>query len=87
MIKLQGTVLHNGLTNVAVVVVQKYVIDNSFEANKTTTFLQELFPEMPIVLLAQDYRGVPVYYGRMDLVNWLSNIPPENLKWYEYTFA
>jgi hypothetical protein len=38
----------------------------------------------PAVLMAQDARGVPTYYGRRDLVNWLSNTLVEQLPWREF---
>jgi hypothetical protein len=41
----------------------------------------------PAVLMAQDSRGVPTYYGRPDLVRFLANILPEQLPWREYTIA
>lgn len=42
---------------------------------------------MPTVLMAQDSRGVPTYYGRDDIVRFLSNTPMEGLPWREYTVS
>jgi hypothetical protein len=39
----------------------------------------------PAVLMAQDAGGVPTYYGRRDLVNWLSNVIVDALPWREFT--
>jgi hypothetical protein len=39
----------------------------------------------PAVLMAQDSRGVPTYFGRDDLVRFLRNIYVEQLPWREYT--
>jgi hypothetical protein len=41
----------------------------------------------PAVLMAQDSRGVPTYYGRTDIARFLSNILPEQLPWREFTVA
>ena len=39
----------------------------------------------PAVLMAQDSRGVPRYFGRRDIVNFLANVLPEQLPWREFT--
>lgn len=42
---------------------------------------------VPSVLMAQDSRGRPTYYGRPDLVRFLSNILPQQLPWREFTLS
>jgi hypothetical protein len=42
---------------------------------------QRLWPGVPIVLMAQDSRGVPTYHGRHDIVRYLSRIPLAALPW------
>jgi hypothetical protein len=46
---------------------------------------QQLFPGVPIVLMSQDARGVPQYYGRRDIVNFLAQVPFEALPWRSYS--
>lgn len=41
----------------------------------------------PAVLMAQDSHGVPTYYGRPDLVRFLSNLFPEQLPWRDFDRA
>ena len=41
----------------------------------------------PVVLMASDQDGVPTYYGRDDLVHFLSGILVEQLPWGEVTLA
>ena len=40
---------------------------------------------VPAVLMAQDARGRATYYGRRDLVNFLSRVLVEQLPWREFT--
>lgn len=71
--------------NFAVVVVKSSVIHGS-RAHKddlVQTFTVEF--GMPTVLMAQDSRGRATYYGRDDLVRFLSNIYVEQLPWREFT--
>jgi len=37
--------------------------------------------------MAQDYRGVPAYYGRKDISRFLANIPLHAIPWREYTYS
>jgi hypothetical protein len=73
--------------NFAVVTVKPSVLNRpkSSKDELVATFSLEF--GAPAVLMAQDSRGVPTYYGRRDLVAWLSNILPEQLPWREFTLA
>ena len=42
---------------------------------------------VPIVLMAQDSRGRPTYYGPPNIVRFLKNVPIEALPWKEWTVA
>ena len=87
MIIFQGEVLKEQGITFAIVIVKKYVIDNSFESKKAIHFFQGIFQGIPVVIMAQDFQGVPVYYGRPDLVNFLVNVPFEAIPWMEYTYS
>ncbi|MCE7699614.1 MAG: hypothetical protein K8E24_012665, partial [Methanobacterium paludis] len=69
----------------AIVIVKKYVLDQTSEADKTIKAFQPAFPGVPVVLMSQDSRGVPTYYGRKDIVNFMANVPLEVVPWKEYT--
>ncbi|MEC3674732.1 hypothetical protein P9176_09920 [Bacillus velezensis] len=42
------------------------------------------FPS-PIILMEQNSRGVPTYYGRKDIVNFLRNVNPSQIPWKRYS--
>jgi len=46
---------------------------------------QPLFPGLPLILMAQDNRGIPTYYGRQDIIRFMANVPVEAVPWKEYT--
>ena len=50
-------------------------------------FGTQVFGLIPIVLMAQNSRGVPTYYGRTDIVNFLRKVHPSRIPWKEYTVA
>ena len=70
----------------AVVVVKRHVIQNQITAKEAITGFSRYFPGNPIVLMAQDSRGLPTYYGRKDIVNFLSGLHMGQLPWKRYSF-
>ncbi len=84
--KIQGAVIKEQGTTFAIVVVKKHIVDSGRQSDKTICSFAQLFPRMPIVLMAQDTRGIPKYRGRRDIVNFLANVHPSRIPWKEYTF-
>lgn len=83
--KFQGALIKEQGVTFAVVIVKKPVVDNRIEANKAIQSFQPIFPGIPIVLMAQDPRGTPEYYGRRDISRFLTNVPVSAIPWREYT--
>lgn len=83
----QGALVTEQGVTFAIVIVKPHVIQNSFTARETLRGFAPRFPGVPVVLMAQDYRGVPTYYGRKDIVNFLANVPMECIPWREYYAA
>ena len=69
----------------AVVVVRQGIINNTAEANKTQASFAPVFDHAPIVLMEQNARGIPTYYGRPDIVRFLANIDFRRLPWKQWT--
>lgn len=83
--KIQGAVIREQGQTFAVVIVKKSVIDNASRREKAQRSFEPLFPEMPVVLMAQDSRGAPIYWGRDDIAKFMANVPLEAIPWKEYT--
>lgn len=83
--QFQGAVIREQGVTFAVVVVKKHVVDNTFTARDAIGNFQPVFPGMPIVLMAQDGRGRPTYYGRTDIARFLANVPLHAIPWQQYT--
>lgn len=84
--KVQGAVIKEHRTTFAIVVVKRHIVDSRSQSEEAIVSFAQLFPGMPIVLMAQDMRGVPKYRGRRDIVNFLANVHPSRIPWKEYTF-
>jgi hypothetical protein len=85
MVKGQVALVREQGVNFAVVIVKSAVLagPKSKKDDLVATFSVEFGGSA--VLMAQDSRGVPTYYGRPDLVRFLANIFPEQLPWREFT--
>lgn len=85
--KFQGAVIKEQGITFAIVNVKKYILDQKAEADKAIRNFQSFFPGIPLVLMAQDSRGVPTYYGRQDISRFLAGVPISAIPWKEYTLG
>lgn len=81
----QGAVIREQGITFAVVVVKKHVIDSGTEASQAIDAFQPLFPGLPVVLMSQDYRGTPTYFGRQDIARFMADVPLGAIPWKRYT--
>lgn len=71
----------------ALVLVKKHVVDSNGSAEDAIEDFSGAFPGMPVVLAAQDSRGRFSYYGRSDIVRFLSRVRPSRIPWRKYSYA
>jgi hypothetical protein len=69
----------------AVVVVKSHVISSDSSRREASTTFGAHFPGVPIVLMAQDGRGRPTYWGRPDIVRFLAGVPANALPWKRFS--
>lgn len=81
-----AVVKEQGQTFGIVLVKQQVLIDQAAQ-RETQQFGKRAFGAMPIVLMAQDSRGVPTYVGRKDIVNFLAGIDYARIPWQTYTLT
>jgi hypothetical protein len=84
--QLEGAVIKEQGQTFAVVVVKRHITDNRHQAADASQRFSRCFPGMPIVLMSQDSRGTPTYFGRRDLANFLSRVSVNRIPWKRYTF-
>lgn len=82
--KVQGALIQEQGVEFAVIVVKQQVIQNSIQGNDMISTWQNCFG-VPVVLMAQDGRGVPKYFGRTDIVKFLCGVSLNAIPWREYT--
>lgn len=85
--KFQGSIIREQGVTFAVVIVKKHVIDNRSNAEDAIRSFRPMFPGIPLVLMAQDSRGVPTYFGRPDIAKFMANVPLQSVPWKEYIIS
>jgi hypothetical protein len=85
-VKLTAALVKEQRVLFAVVLVKSYVL-NSVERGQTIQAAQQFFPGYNIILMSQDGRGIPTFFGRRDIVGFLQSVPVNSLPWKEFTFA
>jgi hypothetical protein len=81
----QGCVLTEQNVTFGIAIVKQSVLNNSSQAREAIASFSAVFGHVPTVLMAQDSRGIPTYYGRTDIVNFLANVSIDRIPWQRYT--
>lgn len=82
--KIHGAVILEQGVTFAIVVVKQSVTNYTSRIIRTRQQLQYFFPNMPIILMSQDKKGTPHFYGRRDIVEFLKSIRLDQIPWKEY---
>lgn len=67
-----------------IVIVKRDVVENDLLASEAVKVFSKFFPLMPVVLMAQNFKGDGIYRGPEDLVKLLNKVKPEELAWKTY---
>ena len=84
--RIEGAVIREQGQTFAVVVVKQHVVQSSSEAADAIRSFMPVFG-VPIVLMAQDSRGRPTYYGRPDIAKFMASVPLNAIPWREYSVS
>ena len=83
--QFEGALIREQGVKFAIVIVKRQVVSCSQQAARLSATLRGYFA-CPVVLMAQDARGVPTYRGRRDLVRFLANVPMRSIPWKRFSF-
>jgi hypothetical protein len=87
--QIDGAIVNEQGGTFSIVVVKPHVIQSQHSANKSRRGFSTIaeFSGIPMVLAAQDARGVFTYQGRNDIVDFLANVDASRIPWKTYTVA
>ncbi len=83
--QFDGAVIKEQGITFAIVVVKPSVLDFSSQREETRNGFSRVFPNMPIILMAQNSRGIPTYSGQTDIVKFLANVHPSRIPFKKYS--
>ncbi len=85
--RFQGALVKEQGVTFGIIVVKPHVLQNSVSATSMRNLGLQAFGPVPIILMAQNSRGVPTYQGRRDIVQFLAKVPMRAIPWREYTLS
>jgi hypothetical protein len=87
--QIDGAVVREQNVTFAVVIVKPNVIQIQSSATAARQGFSTIsdFSGLPIILAAQDSRGVFTYQGRPDIVDFLASIDASRIPWKRYTIS
>lgn len=79
--QIEGALLNEQGVSFAIAVVKPHVLNSTTDCANMRRALNTVFTGVPIILMAQDYKGTPTYQGRTDIVNFLAKVHPSRIPW------
>lgn len=83
----EGALIREQGVTFGVLVVRQHVMNDPAARDQARAFGQRAWGPVPMVLMAQDARGRPVYHGRDDLVRFLANLFIRQIPWRRWSVA
>lgn len=80
-----GSIITEQGVTFGIVIVKPHILDDNAGAAEAIVGFQGIMGVAPVVLMAQDSRGVPTYCGRKEIVAFLANIDTRRIPWKTYT--
>lgn len=88
MTEVMAALVREQSVNFAVVMVTEQSLRQPDSSkNRLASSMSTLFPGTHVVLCAQDRAGTPTYWGRTDIVRFLSGLHISQLPWRKYRTA
>jgi hypothetical protein len=85
--ELTAAVIKEQNVSFAVVIVRAETFNDKTVADGIVKQLEPVFGNVPVVLMAQDAKGTPTFYGRPDIAKFLSQVSVDRMPWKKYTLS
>lgn len=86
---IDGAIIKEQGVTFGIIVVKKHILSSDSTARETRENFQSSlaeFSDIPLILAAQDSRGVFEYWGKPDIVDFLASISANRIPWKTYTY-
>lgn len=82
--QIEGAIVNDQGIKYSIVVVNHDVVQNITKNEEAISAYSHIFPDMPIILLGKDHKGVSNYYGPKDMVDYIATIDANRIPWRRY---
>jgi hypothetical protein len=83
--KIRGAIIKEQNVKFAVVETETSTLKSQAEMNAIKENFSPLFGNIPVIFMAKNSKGIPVFIGRKDIVDFLSNNDISRIPWREFT--
>lgn len=80
-----GAVIQEQGVEFGVLAVKRHVLSSHAQADEVIAAAQAHLG-VPVVLVAQEWNGRPIWYGRTDIARFMSGVPLTAIPWKRITF-
>ena len=84
MVEFTAAIVQKAEQTFVVVIVKRDVLEDNQLSAEAIKLFSRYFPLMPVVLMAQNFKGDGLFRGPEYLVKLVENDKPENLPWNTY---
>ena len=87
---ISGAIIKEQGVTFGIIIVKSHVITSDSSAREARANFQSCLSEfsgIPLILAAQDSRGVFEYWGKPDIVDFLASVDSDRIPWKKYTYA
>jgi len=82
--KIKGAIIKEQGVKFAIVETTTETLKSQPDMNEIKQIFAPLFGGIPVVFMAKNAKGTPVFVGRQDIVNFLSNADIRKIPWREF---
>lgn len=84
MSTFDGAVIREQGVTFGIMVVKRHVINDHAHRDRVVAQASRAFGGIPTVIMSQDARGTPTFYGRDDIVRFMANVSLSRVPWKRY---
>jgi hypothetical protein len=86
-VTFDGAIIREQGVTFGIMIVKEHALTDGSRRDSLVAQASRVFGGIPTVLMAQTHSGRARYYGRTDIVKFMSNVPPSAVPWKRYRLA
>ncbi|MBF0450418.1 MAG: hypothetical protein HQK75_06930 [Candidatus Magnetomorum sp.] len=83
--KIRGAIIKEQNVKFSVIETVTATLKSQTDMNTIKQKFSPLFGNIPVIFMAKNTKGIPIFVGRKDIVDFLSNNDVNKIPWREFT--